>query len=264
MPITGRPRSATKRPMWPAGPQPISSTGPGGQATAKRRRRSTSHGLRESSSAKSAAYCSATRSNAARTLSVLRCRRAAWRRGRAAGRWSRDTTAGRSADSRTARCGPRSTASRTRPRPRCGACCAARPGTAKIRMRRPLGPDPGQRQRGHHVDVGREGRTRRGGRALEDQRLLGDGVEVDLLLDDPRRAGPARAAALRLSIVTDGDRAHGAALDAVETGDGRRTGRGCGSRSRSARATQSSRPSSAPHDSTTRSRPAPSAVGAIS
>src|ERR1700682_1093614 len=74
-PMTGRSArvssSARKRPMWPAGPQPTSRTGPGGHAAAKRRRRSTSHGLRVSSSAKSAAYCSAMRSNAARTGSII-------------------------------------------------------------------------------------------------------------------------------------------------------------------------------------------------
>jgi hypothetical protein len=86
---------------------------------------------------------------------------------------------------------------------------------------RALGADAGERQRGQHVDVGGERTTGLGGRALEDQRLLADRVEVDLLLDDPRRSGPAgrRLAALH----RDGrDRPDGAALDAVEPGDGAR------------------------------------------
>src|SRR5882724_3783239 len=73
-PMTGRSArvssSARKRPTWPAAPQPTSRTGPGRHAAAKRRSRSTSHGLRVSSSPKSAAYSSAIRSNAARTESI--------------------------------------------------------------------------------------------------------------------------------------------------------------------------------------------------
>ena len=186
--------------MWPAGPQPISSTGPGGQAAAKRRKRSTSQGLRVSSSANSAAYCSATRSNAARTLSVLRCPRAAWRRGRGAGRWWTGRTGDPCADSRRARShldGQRAELALHRDAVR----VARQPGHREDARGRPLGAEARQREGGHHVDVGGEGRARLGGRPLEDERLLGDRVEVDALLHDVRRAGQP-AGALRVSIVT--------------------------------------------------------------
>src|SRR6266403_901745 len=53
----------------------------------------------------------------------------------------------------------------------------------------PLRSDAGQRERGQHVDVGGDGAAGVGGRPLEDQRLLAQGVAVDLLLHDPGRAG---------------------------------------------------------------------------
>src|SRR6266581_1822262 len=61
--------SATKRPTCPAAPQPTSSTGPSAQPAAKLRSRSRSKGFRASSPEKSAAYCSAMRSNERRTAS---------------------------------------------------------------------------------------------------------------------------------------------------------------------------------------------------
>ena len=104
-----------------------------------------------------------------------------------------------------------------------------RPGTAKMLDPRPLGPDARQRQRRDHVDVGGERATASRGRALEDQRLLADRVEVDALLHDPRRAGQAARRLARLHRHRR-DRALARALDAVEAGDRRPRGRGCGSR----------------------------------
>src|SRR5437660_3196260 len=84
-----------------------------------------------------------------------------------------------------------------------------------------LRADPRERERGHHVDVRGESTARLGGGALEDQRLLRDGVEVDLLRLDPRRSGEAARWLARLHRDRV-DRADARALDAVEAGDRRR------------------------------------------
>src|SRR6266850_6131641 len=239
-PMTGRSarvsRSAKKRPMWPAAPQPTSRTGPGGHAAAKRRRRSTSHGLRLSSSAKSAAYCSAMRSNAARTGSITvsrvprskaapnpRCRRTPQNRGVPRLRRGAPSPHGGFGGPFEAPhvLGPYAErgaeVAEQRDRREVGEPSGARvlrrhvldqdlqraelalhadpvrvegePGYRVDLRPRFLRSDAGQRERGQHVDVGGEGAARVGGRPLEDQRLLAQGVEVDLLLHDPGRAG---------------------------------------------------------------------------
>src|SRR6266446_2235739 len=230
-PMTGRSArvssSARKRPTWPAAPQPTSRTGPGGHAAAKRRRRSTSQGLRVSSSAKSAAYCSAMRSNAARTGSITvsglagpsrprnrgvpRLRRGAPRHhGGLGGPFEAPHLLGPDPQ----RCAE---VAEQRDRREVGEPSGARVLRRHVldldlqRAELALHPDPvrvegepghrvdlrprllrsnaGQRERGQHVDVGGEGAAGVGGRPLEDQRLLAQGVEVDLLLHDPGRDG---------------------------------------------------------------------------
>src|SRR5574342_50280 len=82
-----------------------------------------------------------------------------------------------------------------------------------------LGTNAGERHGGDDVDVGGEGFDRLRGRSLEDERLFLDGVEVDLLLLDPWRAGESPR---RLAGLHDHGRDGGLArpLHAVEAGDG--------------------------------------------
>src|SRR5467141_1938538 len=228
-PMTGRSArvssSARKRPTWPAAPQPTSRTGPGGHAAAKRRRRSTSQGLRVNSSAKSAAYCSAMRSNAARTGSIIGIESATRSRNRGVPRLRRGAPSRHGGFGGPVEAphllGPyaqgRAEVAEQRDRREVGESSGARvlrrhvldldlqraelalhanpvrvegePGYRVDLRPRLLRSDAGQRERGQHVDVGGEGAARVGGRPLEDQRLLAQGVEVDLLLHDPGRAG---------------------------------------------------------------------------